>query len=91
MTLDRDRARAGQAAAGGLLRGVEPETLVIAGGKSSEYMRNSQAAIADAVPRARLETLAGQTHMVKAKVVAPAVSRFCWADRASPRIHCRNR
>ena len=64
---------------------------MIAGGKSSEYMRNSQAAIADAVPRARLETLAGQTHMVKAKVVAPAVSRFCWADRASPRIHCRNR
>jgi pimeloyl-ACP methyl ester carboxylesterase len=55
---------------------VAAETLVIAGGKSPEYMRNSQSAIAAAVPRGRLETLPGQTHMVKAKVVAPVVSSF---------------
>lgn len=55
---------------------VTPETLVIAGGKSPEYMRNSQAAVADAVPNARLEVLPGQTHMIKAKVVAPVLAEF---------------
>ena len=55
---------------------VAPETFVIAGGKSPEYMRNAQAAIAAAVPMGRLETLPGQTHMVKAKVLAPVVAAF---------------
>jgi pimeloyl-ACP methyl ester carboxylesterase len=55
---------------------VTIDTLVLAGGKSPEYMRNAQAAIAEAVPSARLETLAGQTHMIKPKVVAPVLSRF---------------
>src|SRR3954452_21041985 len=55
---------------------IEQETLVIAGGKSPVYMRNAQAGIAAALPNGRLETLPGQTHMVKAKVTAPSVSRF---------------
>ncbi len=55
---------------------VASETLVIAGGKSPQWMRNGQAAVADAVPSARLETLPGQTHMIKAKVVAPVVAGF---------------
>lgn len=55
---------------------LEPKTLVIAGGKSPEYMRNAQAAIADAAPRGRVETLPGQTHMVKPKVVGPVLTRF---------------
>lgn len=55
---------------------VEPQTLVVAGGKSPEYMRNAQAAIADAVPKGRLETVPGQTHMIKPKVVGPVLSRF---------------
>jgi pimeloyl-ACP methyl ester carboxylesterase len=55
---------------------VDSETLAMAGGKSPEYMRNSQAAIADAVPRGRLETLPGQTHMVKAKVAGPVLTAF---------------
>src|SRR5215217_1026338 len=55
---------------------VAQETLVIAGGKSPEYMRNAQAAIAGAVPRGTLKTLPGQTHMVKAKATAPAVADF---------------
>jgi pimeloyl-ACP methyl ester carboxylesterase len=55
---------------------VSCPTLVIAGGKSPLFMRNAQAAIAAAVPDARLETLDGQTHMVKAKVVAPVVTSF---------------
>ena len=60
----------------GRYAGVGQPALVIAGGKSPAYMRNAQAAIAAAVPDARLETLAGQTHMVKPKVVAPLVTDF---------------
>jgi pimeloyl-ACP methyl ester carboxylesterase len=59
----------------GYYDGVTADTLVIAGGKSPAYMKNAQAAIAQALPRAQVETLAGQTHMVKAKVVAPVVIR----------------
>jgi pimeloyl-ACP methyl ester carboxylesterase len=58
---------------------VAAETLVLAGGKSPEYMRNAQAAIAEAVPGARLETLAGQTHMIKPKVLAPVLAGFLGA------------
>jgi pimeloyl-ACP methyl ester carboxylesterase len=54
---------------------VRPHTLVIAGGKSPDWMRHAQAEIAAAVPHGRLETLDGQTHMIKPKVVAPAVTR----------------
>ena len=52
---------------------VKPETLVIAGGKSPEYMRNAQAAVAAQLPHGRLLTLPGQTHMVKAKPTVPAL------------------
>lgn len=55
---------------------VAAETLVIAGGKSPEYMRNAQAAIAAAVPGGTVQTLAGQSHMIKPKVVAPVATRF---------------
>ena len=60
----------------GYYDGVTVPALVMAGGKSPEYMRNAQAAIADALPEARLEVLPGQTHMVKPKVVAPLVAEF---------------
>lgn len=55
---------------------VAVDTLVLAGGKSPVYMRNAQAAIVAAVPGARLVTLAGQTHMVKPKVVSPVLAEF---------------
>ncbi len=55
---------------------VAVPTLVIAGGKSPEYMRNAQAAIAEQVPGARLVTLKGQTHMVKAKATTPVLKEF---------------
>lgn len=55
---------------------VQPETLVLVGGKSPAYMKNGQAALAAAVPNARLETLPGQTHLIKPKVVAAAIAPF---------------
>ncbi len=58
----------------GTYQAVSQPTLVIAGGKSPAYLRHAQAAVAAAVPDARLETLPGQTHMIKAKATAPAVA-----------------
>jgi len=59
---------------------VTQPVLVIAGGKSPAYMRNSQAAIVDALADGRLETLPGQTHMIKAKVTAPVVATHFSSD-----------
>jgi hypothetical protein len=50
--------------------------VVIAGGKSPTWMRNGQGAIAAALPRGRLETLPGQTHMIKPKAIAPVLAAF---------------
>ena len=61
---------------------VTAPTLVMDGGKSPEWMRSAQRAIAEAVPNAELRTLEGQTHMVKPKVLAPALVEFLAAARA---------
>jgi pimeloyl-ACP methyl ester carboxylesterase len=60
----------------GYYAGVGCPTLVVVGGKSPTYMQTGQAAIAAALPDARLETLAGQTHMVKPRPLAPLVTAF---------------
>ena len=62
---------------------VTAPTLVIAGGKSPDYMRNAQAAIAAAVPGAELAVLPGQTHMIKPKVVAPVVTAHLHAHEGA--------
>jgi pimeloyl-ACP methyl ester carboxylesterase len=69
----------------GLYDAVTAPTLVIAGGKSPEYMRNAQAAVADAVPDGRVETLPGQTHMIRAKVTAPVVAAHLLAASGGAR------
>jgi pimeloyl-ACP methyl ester carboxylesterase len=51
-------------------------TLVMDGGKSPASMRNAQRAVADVLSNAQYRTLAGQTHMVKAPVIAPVVTEF---------------
>lgn len=50
--------------------------LVADGGKSPTWMRNGVHAVADTLPNATYRTLPGQTHLVKAKVLAPAVAEF---------------
>lgn len=56
--------------------GVTMPTLVLDGGKSPPYMRNSQKLWASVLPDARYDTLAGQTHNVKIEVLAPVLGRF---------------
>lgn len=56
--------------------GVAAETLVLAGGKSPAAMQHAQAAVAAALPHGRLQTLPGQTHLVKPRVVAAAATPF---------------
>jgi pimeloyl-ACP methyl ester carboxylesterase len=56
--------------------GVGIPVLVIAGGKSPEWMRNAQRELSQAIPGATLRTLPGQTHMMKPKVTAPELKEF---------------
>lgn len=51
-------------------------TLVMAGGKSPAWMQNAMRAWADVLPNSVHQTLAGQTHMVKQDVLAPALITF---------------
>jgi pimeloyl-ACP methyl ester carboxylesterase len=59
--------------------GVTAPALVMDGGKSPQYMRNAARALSEALPKAGYRTLPGQTHMVKATAVAPAVKEFLTA------------
>jgi pimeloyl-ACP methyl ester carboxylesterase len=51
-------------------------TLVADGGKSPTYMRNSAAAVASVLPNATYRTVPGQTHLVRAKALAPVLRDF---------------
>jgi len=52
---------------------VSAPCLVLDGGKSPRWMRNGCQALADLLAQSSHRTLPGQTHMVKAKVLAPAL------------------
>ncbi|TDV41718.1 alpha/beta fold hydrolase [Actinophytocola oryzae] len=51
-------------------------TLVADGGRSPAYMRNGAAAMASVLPNATHTTVPGQTHLVKAKALAPVLRGF---------------
>jgi pimeloyl-ACP methyl ester carboxylesterase len=55
---------------------VTAPALVLDGGKSPQYMRNGAKALSETLPKAGYGTLPGQTHMVKAAALAPAVKEF---------------
>lgn len=55
---------------------VTQPTLILAGGRSPAWMQNAMDALAGALPAAEHRTLAGQTHMLKPKVVAPVLEEF---------------
>ncbi|MDN5861343.1 MAG: hypothetical protein L0H84_22300, partial [Pseudonocardia sp.] len=55
---------------------VAVPTLVMSGGKSPEHMHEAAERIAAAVPGAAQRVLDGQTHMVSAAALVPAVAGF---------------
>jgi pimeloyl-ACP methyl ester carboxylesterase len=55
---------------------VSAPTLVIVGGKSPGWMQNGTRALAELLPNAERRSLEGQTHMVKAKPLAPLLTEF---------------
>ena len=55
---------------------VSAPALVMAGGKSPEWMRTGAQAIAATLTNGTFQELPGQTHMVKAKTIAPPVAEF---------------
>ena len=60
----------------GAWSGITAPVLVLDGGKSPDWMRNGVAAAARALPTSTHRTLAGQTHLVKAEALAPALRDF---------------
>jgi pimeloyl-ACP methyl ester carboxylesterase len=54
---------------------ISVPVLLIAGGKSPTYMQQAPTAIAAQVPDAQTAVLEGQTHEVKAEVIAPVLAR----------------
>jgi pimeloyl-ACP methyl ester carboxylesterase len=65
---------------------VDVPVLVLDGGKSPEPMRAASAKVAQSVPAARHQTLPGQTHLVKAKVLSPVVAAFLAERQAHQRL-----
>lgn len=55
-------------------------TLLIAGGNSPAHMQHAPLAIAAQIPGATTATLAGQTHEVKAEVLAPVLASHFLSD-----------
>ena len=84
IVLDRQQ---GQPLTEGAYDAVGQPVLVIAGGKSPAYLKNSQAAIVAALADATLAELPGQTHMIKAKVTAPVVAAHLSSDTTTREEH----
>ena len=64
-----------------LTASVETPTLVIVGGQSSPFLRETAPALADAMPDARARVLEGQSHDLVPRVLAPVLEEFL-ADRS---------
>jgi pimeloyl-ACP methyl ester carboxylesterase len=63
---------------------VSAPTLVIVGGKSPGWMQNGTRALAELLPNAERRSLEGQTHMVKAKPLAPLLTEFLARAAGTP-------
>lgn len=59
-----------------LVSKVDTPTLVIAGGASPDFFRDTATRIAELLPNGRLAVLDGQDHAAPADVVAPVVAEF---------------
>jgi hypothetical protein len=63
--------------------GAKVKTLVIVGGKSPAFFHNGTSRLVDLLPNAAHRVLAGQTHMVKAKALAPVLIDYFAAGPAA--------
>jgi pimeloyl-ACP methyl ester carboxylesterase len=59
-----------------LAASVAVPTLVIAGGESFAYMRETALALAQIIPDARARVLEGQTHDIAPRALAPVLDDF---------------
>ena len=58
------------------LASITTPTLVMHGGKGAPSMRDAAQAISEAIPKAKLLTVAGQTHGVSPKALSPILTEF---------------
>ncbi|MGH2546657.1 MAG: alpha/beta fold hydrolase, partial [Actinomycetota bacterium] len=58
------------------VRAIDVPTLVIAGGASPEFFRDTATRIAQLLPNGSMTVLEGQDHGAPAEVVAPVVEAF---------------
>ena len=65
---------------------VRVPTVVLVGGKSGEWMANGTRSLAELLPESEYEELEGQSHMVKAKALAPALKRVLDPGRAEHQL-----
>jgi pimeloyl-ACP methyl ester carboxylesterase len=65
--------------------GARARTFVIVGGKSPAFFHTATKALAELLPNAEHHVLRGQTHMVKAKALAPLVTE-CFAGVRAPAL-----
>jgi pimeloyl-ACP methyl ester carboxylesterase len=63
--------------------GATMPTSVVYGGKSPVSMKNAMRAVADTLPNAHLSVLEGQTHIVKARALAPSLIEFFTSDQVA--------
>ncbi|MEK7855232.1 MAG: alpha/beta hydrolase, partial [Acidobacteriota bacterium] len=71
-----DGFQAGAPLPAGRWSNIDIPILVLDGGKSPRWMRNAMKELAESIPAAKLQTLPGQTHMVKPKVLGAALAEF---------------
>ena len=76
LAYDSDILGEGHSLPTALLAGITTPTLVMHGGAGTPAMRDTAQAISEAIPKAQLRTLAGQTHGVRPKALAPVLAEF---------------
>jgi pimeloyl-ACP methyl ester carboxylesterase len=82
LAYDSDILGEGHSLPTALLADITTPTLVMHGGAGAPPMRYAAQAISDAVPKAQFRTLAGQTHGVRPKVLAPVLADFFAQENA---------
>jgi pimeloyl-ACP methyl ester carboxylesterase len=76
LAYDSDVLGEGHSLPATLLARITTPTLIMHGGAGAPSMRDAAQAITETIPNAQLRTLAGQTHGVRPKVLAPVLEEF---------------